>query len=171
MSVRARRPNSARFDQARALVGLPWLRLTGGANADEIEPMLFDPKPAKIAGLPRDRMQAALDRNVGVGYAPADAADQMVMRILGGLEVGNGHPEIELAQAALRNQHAQITVNGAQAQTGEAALDEPVDLVRRQMAAMILYGLKDRLTLFCVSDIHRNVSRPAHHNQAVRASQ
>src|SRR5215510_11309076 len=165
MSVRARRRNSARFDLARALVSLPWLRLTGGANANEIEPVLFDPKPAQIAGLPRNRMQAALDRNVGVGYAPAHAADQMVMRILGGLEVGNGHPEIELAQAALRNQHAQITVNGAQAQAGEAALDEPVDLVRRQMAAMILNGLEDRLPLFCVSDIHRYVSRLAHRNQ------
>jgi hypothetical protein len=165
MSVRARRRNSARFDLARALIGLPWLRLTDGANADEIEPMLFDPKPAQIASLPRDRLQAAFDRNVGVGYAPADAADQMVMRILGGLEVGNGRPEIEFAQAALRNQHAQIAVNGAQAQTGEAALDESVDLVRRQMAAMILNGLEDRLALFCVSDIHRYVSRPAHRNQ------
>src|SRR5215510_2494797 len=167
MSLRARRRNSARFDLARALIGLPWLRLTGGANADEIEPMRFDPKPAQIAELPGDRLQAAFDRNVGVGYAPADAADQMVMRILSSLEVGASHPEIELAQAALRNQHAQITVNGAQAQTREAALDEPVDLVRRQMAAMILNGLEDRLPLFCVSDIHRNVSRPAHHNQAL----
>jgi len=67
----------------------------------------------------------------------------------------------------MRNQHAQIAVNGTQAQTGETALDEPVDLVRRQMAAMILNGLEDRLALFCVSDIHRNVSRPAHHNQAL----
>src|SRR5215470_1688027 len=166
MSVRARRRNSARFDRARALVGLPRLRLTGGANADEIEPMLFDPKSSQIAGVPRGRLQALFDRNVGVGYAPADAANQMVMRILGGLEVGNGHAEIELAQPPLRNQHAQIAVNGAQAQEWEAALDEPVDLVRRQMAAMILNGLEDRLALFCVSDIHRNVSRPAHHNQA-----
>src|SRR5215813_8292011 len=165
MSVRARRRNSARFDLARALIGLPWLRLTGGANADEIEPMLFDPKPSQISSLPCDRLQAAFDRNVGVGYAPADAADQMVMRILGGLEVGSGYPEIELAQAPLRNQHAQIAVNGAQAQTGEAALDEPVDLIRRQMAATILNGLEDRLALFCVSYIHRNVSGPAHRNQ------
>src|SRR4030095_17078513 len=103
MSIRARRRNSARFDLARALVGLPWLRLTGGANADEIEPMLFDPKPAQIAGLPRDRMQAALGRHGGLGYAPADAADQMGMRILGGLVVGNGHPAIALAQAARRH--------------------------------------------------------------------
>src|SRR5215470_3620476 len=167
MSVRARRRNSARFDLARTLVSLPRLRLTGGANADEIEPVLFDPKPTQIAGLPRDRLQTTFDRNVSVGYAPADAADQMVMRILGSLEVGYGHPEIELAQTALRNQHAQIAVNGAQAQTGEAALDEPVDLVRRQMPAMILNRLEDRLPLFCVSDIHRNVSRPAHHNQTV----
>src|SRR5262245_41421035 len=127
--------------------------------------MLFDPKSAQIASLPRDRLQAAFDRNVRVGYAPADAADQMVMGILGGLEVGSSHPEIEIAQAALRDQHAQIAVNSAQAQTGEAALDEPIDLIRSQMAAMILNGLEDRLTLFCVSDIHRYVSRPPHRNQ------
>src|SRR5262245_12501861 len=165
MSVRARRRDSARFDLAQVLVRLPGLRLTGGANADEIEPMLFDPKPAQVAGLPRNRLQSALDRNVGVGYATADAADQMVMRVLGGLEVSNGHPEIELAQAALRDQHAQVAVNSAQAQTRKAAFDEPVDIVRRQMAAMILDGLEDRLALFCVSDIHRNASRPAHHNR------
>src|SRR5215831_20968992 len=121
--------------------------------------MPFDPKPAMVAGPPHDRLQALFDRNVGVGYAPADSADQMVMRILGGLEVGNGHPEIELAQAALRDQHAQIAVNSPQAQTGEAALDEPVDLVSRQVAAVILDGFEDRLALFCVSGVHRNVSR------------
>src|SRR5215470_7255503 len=131
MSVRARRQYSARFDLARALIGLPRLRLTGGANADEIEPMLFDQKPAQIASLSSDRLQAAFDRNVGVGNAPADAADQMVMRILGGFEVGSGNPEVEFAQSALRNQHAQIAINGAQAQTGEAALDEHVDVIRR----------------------------------------
>ena len=37
--------------------------------------------------------------------------------------------------------------------------------------AMILNGLEDRLALFCVSDIHRNVSRPAHHNRGAELCQ
>jgi hypothetical protein len=36
---------------------------------------------------------------------------------------------------------------------------------------MILNGLEDRLPLFCVSDIHRYVSRPAHRNQGARPCQ
>ena len=115
--------------------------------------MVFDPKPVQTAGLPHDRLQTAFDRNIGVGYAPADAADQMVMRILGGLEVSDGHAEIELAQATLFDQHAQVAVYSAQAQTGEAALNEPIYLVRRQMAAVIFNGIEDRLALFCVSDV------------------
>jgi hypothetical protein len=116
--------------------------------------MLFYAKSAEIAGLPHDRLQTAFDRDGGVGYASTDAADQMVMRILGGFEVGNGHPEIELAQVASRNQQTQISVYSAQAQSWKEALDEPVDLVRRQMAAVTLNSLENSLALFCVSDIH-----------------
>ena len=39
----------------------------------------------------------------------------------------------------------------------EAALDELVDLVGRQMAGIPLDGLEDRLPLFCVADVHRKV--------------
>jgi hypothetical protein len=87
-------------------------------------------------------------RHIGVGYAPADTTDQMVMRIFDGLEVGNGHPEIKLAQVALRDQHTQIAGNGAQDQTRETALNEPVNLIRRQMAAVTLNGFEYRLALF-----------------------
>jgi hypothetical protein len=143
-----------RLDLARTPIGAHGLRLTGGANADEIEPMLFYAKSAEVAGLTHDRLQTTFDRYVGVGYASADAADQMVMRILGGFEVGAGHPEIQLAQVASRNQQTQISVNSAQAQTRKDALDESVDLVRRQMAAVTLNSLENCLALFCVSDIH-----------------
>src|SRR5262249_30562320 len=81
----------------------------------------------------------------------------MVMRILDGLEVSHGHPKIKLAQIALLNQHAQVAVDSAQAQPREAALNELICLVRRQMAAMPLDRLEDRLPLFCVSDIHRYI--------------
>lgn len=117
--------------------------------------MFFYLKTAELASsLPDDRLQTAFDRHLGVGDAPADAADQMVVRILDGLEIGDGHPEIKLAQAALLNQHAQVAVDSAQAQSREAALDELVNLVRRQMAAVMFDGVIDRLPLFCVSSVH-----------------
>src|SRR5262245_15654499 len=79
------------------------------------------------------------------------------MRILDGLEVGHGHSDVKFPQISLRDQHAQIAIDSSHTQSREAALDQLVNLVRRQVAAMPLDRLEDRLPLFCVSDIHRKV--------------
>jgi hypothetical protein len=149
--------DSAPFDQAIVSPGIFGFRPAGSANADEIEPMLFDLETADPARLRYKRIQTRLDRRLDVRDASANAANQMVVRILDGLEMSDGHPEIELAQTTQRNQYAQVAVYSAQAQTREAALDELVDLVGSQMAAMPLDGLEDRLPLFCIADVHRKV--------------
>src|SRR5262245_11981645 len=150
-------PDSATFDQARVSPGFFGFQPARSANAYEIEPMLFYLETADPARLLDQRIQTGFDWRLEVGDPSTDTADQMVMRILDGLEVGHGHSEIKFPQIALRDQHAQIAIDSPQAQSREVTLHQLVDLVRRQVAAMPLDHLEDRLPLFCVSDIHRKV--------------
>jgi hypothetical protein len=128
----------------------------GRADAYEIKTMFFDLKAAGTRRSHHKLHQTTFDRQLHIRNPPADAADQMVVRVFGSLEIGDRHAEIEFSDCTLSGEHAQVPVDCPKTQTGMAPPGETIYLVSRQMTPMSFNGVEDHSPLFGVAVIHRS---------------